>query len=217
MAKHQVAREIVIPTIIGVAASLVPWLLERAEIATPVWVVAGLGGVTILALWYALLWPLEWLFQKITLPNPRNLLSTTVVSVCGAIGLTMWFGATFPHNQTKHESRETAVRLQFLGGTVPPTEVYVKNIYHWYTLWSPSAALSWQDANRKQIKGETIVPVNWVIFIVFQQPTNYKEVSVFFSSPGFPQYEVKSATDRFVIVDVSGEIPAGYLEVYLKM
>src|SRR6266852_9004059 len=45
------------------------------------------------------------------------------------------------------------------------------NLYTWYALWSPSAAISMEDENKKQLGQSIIVPENWNIFVVFEKPT----------------------------------------------
>jgi hypothetical protein len=60
-----------------------------------------------------------------------------------------------------------------------------------------------------------LIPENWNLFVVFDKPTKISQVTVSFSAPDFPQYEVKQTSNRSVVINVSGSIPAGYLEIYV--
>jgi hypothetical protein len=107
----------------------------------------------------------------------------------------------------------TSVRIQFYCNQTIPTEITRDNISSWYALWSPSATVIAKDAEGKEIERH-LFPKNWNIFVIFKKPTKYRQLIVSFDSPGFPPYEVKQSGDLWAIINVSGDIPAGVLQVY---
>jgi hypothetical protein len=104
----------------------------------------------------------------------------------------------------------TNLRLRFSGKTEKPSEVRADNIESWYTLWTPRATAS------SEAMGTLAIPENWAIFVVFKSLTDFRELDVSFSNPGFPQWETKQRTARFAIISIGGPIPAGDLEIYAK-
>jgi len=201
--------------IVGIGFGVLPWLLDKTgiDMPRPIYVLAGC--LCILAMWWALA-ILDLLQQIPQLKNRTVLLSKVFVAVFAVAMLVLWMGKTLFTEPVKLGNIKTELRLQFFGGPRPPTQIYQDNIYAWDALWGPSAAISYLDANKQQLGKNIIIPENWNIFVVFQKPTLYNEVTVSFSSPGFPQYEVKQSTNRSIVVNVSGSIPEGFLEIYVK-
>lgn len=111
----------------------------------------------------------------------------------------------------------TVLRLQFFGDERIPTSIHEANIANWYVLWTPSATISLGDSNGNSLSNQVIVPKNWTIFVLFEKKTVFREFIVSFASPGLPPYEVKARSDRFAIVNISGDIPFGVLEVFAKV
>lgn len=109
----------------------------------------------------------------------------------------------------------TSLRLQFYGDQRIPTEIYSGNVSNWYAIWTPSATVVAKDAVGKEIERH-IFPKNWIIFLIFQKPTKYRQLVVSFSSGGFPPYEVKQSDSRFAIIAISGDIPLGELEIHTR-
>jgi hypothetical protein len=163
---------------------------------------------------------LAWIYGKFFANHHPVWGYVTVCIFASAVAALCWARGIEKYNEDQSTritgSVPTELRLQFFGGPKPPTEIRKKNIYSWYTLWGPSATLSLADANRNPLHQEIIVPENWNIFVVFERPTAVEGITVSFSNPGFPQYEIKQTTNRSVVLNVSGSIPAGFLEVYVK-
>ncbi len=132
MAQHEVVKEVAVPLVLGIAASVLPWLLEKRGVEMPSWILTFLGLVTIMAVAYALLWPFSWLFATLNLKNPSNLLSSTLVWVLAALLCTLW--ATAGERQQKPLAVPTYLRLQFNAPGVSPIETGKANIKRWYTL-----------------------------------------------------------------------------------
>jgi hypothetical protein len=162
---------------------------------------------------------LSWVYGKFFQSHPY-IGGALFCSIGAFICLAIWVRAVdkyeVEHPDTANLSYvKTGLRLQFLGGQRPATQISAENIYSWYTLWTPSATLEVGDKGQK-IHETMVYPENWAIFVVFEKPTKFSEVNIYFSSPGFPQYEVKQNTPRSLVINVSGSIPAGFLEIYLK-
>jgi hypothetical protein len=157
------------------------------------------------------------LLDKIQLLKNRPVpLSKGIVAAFALAMLALWIGKTlFSPEPDKISYIKTELRLQFFGGQRPPSQAHADNIFTNYSLWTPSAILEVGDKGQK-IHETMLYPESWAIFVLFEKPTNYADVNVSFSNPGFPQYEVKQTTNRSLLVSVSGSIPAGFLEIYLK-
>jgi len=198
---------------LGIAASLLTWVFDKGRVAVPKYILTTIGLCSIVAIW----WATNALAGNLSFHGVR--LSAIILCVCTAVS-TWWLirATATPDDQAQERAGriKTELRLRFPGKVEKPDEVHADNIESWYTLWTPSAALSWQDANQKQVGSSIIIPVNWAIFAVFKKPTVYRELTVSFSDPGFPRWEIKAQTNRFFIINVSGDIPAGNLEIYAK-
>jgi hypothetical protein len=109
----------------------------------------------------------------------------------------------------------TVVRIQFYGDQQIPTEIARENIASWYALWSPSASVTLKDAAGNDVERH-LFPKNWNIFVMFAKPSKYRQIIVSFDRPGFPPYEVKQSSDRWAIINVSGDIPLGIMQIYAK-
>jgi len=113
----------------------------------------------------------------------------------------------------KAEEVLTDLRLHFLGGHQAPQELHQDNVFGWYTLWNEGVTMKGLSPEGKLL-GEATTNPWWWIFVIFDHPVSYHELTVSFSSPGFPSYEVKQSTTRSVIIVVQGDIPAGDMEIY---
>ena len=137
-------------------------------------------------------------------------LTLLVVSIFWAIFLTWQYEHKIVKGLTPSKIK-TELRLQFFGSTKIPTEIYSDNIYSWYALQCPTVTLLFDN---KKTKNEIFC---WNIFITFNRPIEFREITVSFSNPGFPPCEVKCRDQRFIIIVVLGNIPAGEMEIYAKL
>jgi hypothetical protein len=111
---------------------------------------------------------------------------------------------------------KTSVRLQFFGDRRIPLDVARENVATWFAYYSPSIKVTPQDPEGKAMAGGFEVPPNWVVLIVFDQPTDYRQAVATFSNPEIaPPIEVRHTTTRSVVVTTGGLLPAGVLEVHL--
>ncbi|MGH7988396.1 MAG: hypothetical protein ACREQX_19205 [Candidatus Binataceae bacterium] len=155
-------------------------------------------------------------------PEEPKLALVIVAALSFAIGVTgvavgFWrnYEARLPWTERRKTAMDvatesTSLRLQFFGGQVIPTEIRRENVNGWYALYHPRMEL--------QHEGRVVLstPMNWTIFVAFEKPARPRQLLVSFSNPGFPPCEVKTDTQRFAVVHVSGEIPPGILEIYGK-
>src|ERR1700742_3945131 len=79
---------------------------------------------------------------------------------------------------------KTRLRLQFFGDLRVPTELEgSQNIYRWFAEYGPSFSISARDAKTgKEISGPSMQPT-WTIFVVFKDPTQYRQAVTTFSNP----------------------------------
>lgn len=110
---------------------------------------------------------------------------------------------------------KTSLRLQFYGDNRIPALLLKENVYHWFALYSASREVTFLN-DRQQALLTTGVPKTWTILMLFGRPALYSETRVLFSGEGsWPPYEVKSSTDRHVLVHFTADLPACELEIYL--
>jgi hypothetical protein len=120
------------------------------------------------------------------------------------------------HSRQQHGFVKTSIRLQFFGDRRIPHDLARENVATWFAYYSPSIKVSPQDAEGKAMAGGFEVPPNWIVLIVFDQPTEYRQAVASFSNPEMaPPIEVRHTTTRSVVVTTSGLLPAGVLQVYL--
>ena len=119
------------------------------------------------------------------------------------------------------ENRGTALadhavlRLQFFGDDRIPTKIRQENVGCWFSYFTQHAKISFKDVSDKVIQTHEI-PKNWAIYIVFEKPTSFNEVTVGFNAPGLPMYDVMHPNSRAIMVSFRGDIPAGELEISTK-
>ncbi len=199
--------------VIGAAIGLLPWLLDKVEIEMPKYIAVSLSVCAIVALAWGLsnigsqLSPQRW--------RSRTLPLITVVCMCLAVASISWLVTRAIDVQTSASRIRTLLRVRFSGKLEAPVELESDNIESWYTLWTPSALVSFKDTHQTQ-QPLVRVPTNWAVFVIFKKPSTYRQLNVSFSSTGFPMWEVKAAHTAYAIINVSGDIPAGDLEIYAK-
>lgn len=106
---------------------------------------------------------------------------------------------------------DTSVRIEFFGDDRVPVGVLEENVSTWYALWSPSARIQMFAADGEPRGAHNIVPKSWSIFVVFDRPTEFRQVHVAFSGGALPPHEVKLSNARCTIVSIAGDVPAGLL------
>jgi hypothetical protein len=150
---------------------------------------------------------------------------STIPAKLAFIALAVWFGWVLMmsvHDRVTARSTEapaeiqTSVRMQFFGDTRIPTEIHSANVKHWFVMWHPSAAISWIAPDTGAMVKGAEIPRTWTIFVLFERPVKVSEAVISFAGTGFPMHEVKNVSERHVIAHVSGDIPAGALEIYIK-
>jgi hypothetical protein len=138
-----------------------------------------------------------------------------VVLVGQQIGL---FGAKVQNvegAQSQPAFIKTSIRLQFFGDRRIPHDIGQQNVATWFAYFSPSIKVTPQDAQGKPMDGGFEVPPNWVVLIVFDRLSAYRQGIANFSNPEIaPPIEVRHATTRSMVVTTSGLLPAGVLEIY---
>lgn len=211
--EENVSKEIAL-LVLGAVIGVVPWLLDKMGIELPKPMYRVLLVISVLLIWWALA-RLRWIDRIPGIDTIKISLANALLSAVALILLWLSIKPTFVQATDNVGSVKTELRLQFPGGPRPPTSIRMDNIYRWYAMWSPSAAISLADAGSTQFGQTMVIPENWNLFVVFDKPTKASQVTVSFSSPGFPQYEVKEVTERSVIINISGSIPMGYLEIYV--
>jgi hypothetical protein len=200
--------------VVGIAAGFLPWLVDKVGIEMSKYGVAAVGTCAIISL----AWGLN---NLVSMAVPKQLRSPivspmTLFFTLSAFAIFSWWVVRTLGFRERVQKVKTELRLRFSGKPEKPVEVHNENIESWYTVWGPSAAISFADANQKELNAKIVVPENWVIFVLFRKLITYRELDVSFSHPGFPQWETKQSTSRFAIITVSGSIPVGNLEIYAK-
>lgn len=147
--------------------------------------------------------------------DERQAFLGTFVALGVASALSIWFALDSPWN-AQSQATYASLRLQFFGDDRTPTSVRHENVGVWYAYFNPSARASYKSTTDGKETMIAILPKTWVIFVVFERPTKYREITVGFSSPGLPVYDIRQPTEKSVIVSFRDDIPAGELEISTK-
>jgi hypothetical protein len=113
---------------------------------------------------------------------------------------------------------KTTLRLQFFGDLRVPVEIEPsENIFSWYALYGPSIQISMRNAQGESISPPSGMPgfePTWSIFVVFKEPTKYRQIATTFSNPQLlPPTQVMGNTSRSLIFHSARLMPAGVLEI----
>jgi len=150
--------------------------------------------------------------------HPEATRTTALVgaAACGLlVGLAGLFALDNPWGSAPSAKR-AFVRMFFFGDDQNPTEMASENVPIWYAYFNPSMQATYVSTEDGQQKTLAVIPKTWVIFLVFDKPTEYKEITVSLSAPGLPVYDVRQPTKRSVIVSFRSDIPADTLEISTK-
>ncbi|MBV8361110.1 MAG: hypothetical protein JO189_24705 [Deltaproteobacteria bacterium] len=108
----------------------------------------------------------------------------------------------------------TNLKVEFFGDQRIPRELYQHNVATWYALWSPSATISQVDSTTgKEIGRQLIVPKTWSIFLLFAEPARFRQIVLSAAGGDLPPYEIKLSSAKFAIIQISGDVPKGALEI----
>ena len=109
-----------------------------------------------------------------------------------------------------------SLRLQFRGGKQVPIEVSSENILSWYVVWNGGAQLSEKDEHHADVNFFQL-PSAWTIFVLFNKPSEIRQLLVQPAASNFPHMEIKILTVNYVILTTFGEDPPpGILDIYSK-
>lgn len=113
----------------------------------------------------------------------------------------------------KPELTPVELLLQFHGGPNAPTELRSENVLQWYTLWNAEFNSFFTNEDRSQREKVFSMPRTWTIFVLFDKPAKFKQITVLFGSDNGPGFEVKSQNAFTAIITSNGDIPAGVLAI----
>lgn len=99
----------------------------------------------------------------------------------------------------------TNIRLQFYPGNTTPTAVSFTNIWRYFTLRN----LGNVDELGKIVQRT----VRWDIYLVFDKPVRFKEITLNAIGVNLPLYEVKDSGPRHAFIVIEGDIPGAVLDI----
>lgn len=117
------AREIAATVVVPVAVGLVPWLLEKAGVTVPNWVITSGGVLTIGGLCFGLFHLVSWTLEKLNLFSPETRQSGVIPYVLSfsvaAVLITLWL-INPKHDLTKFPPKilEVVSGKTYIGGMV---------------------------------------------------------------------------------------------------
>lgn len=105
----------------------------------------------------------------------------------------------------------TALTLHFSGGYEPPTSLLEENILDWYIYWTPSA-------EGKDQNGNVLfrVPPSWILFVNFEEATQYHGVSVNFIGGKPPSYQIRRTLITSLVMSIDGGMPPCSMELITR-
>lgn len=103
------------------------------------------------------------------------------------------------------------LRLRFSGRFDPPEEIVKENIRSWFAYWTPNA--HFEDQNGSKILE---VPASWAIFITFERPVTYRQLSAHFTGARPTAWQVRQALPTVAVLTIDGGMPECELEVLTR-
>jgi hypothetical protein len=128
--------------------------------------------------------------------------------------LDYWLSRSTLANAT--EGAGANLRLIFHGDNRNPTCLRSINVATWAAYGSPIARFDGVGEDGKQ---EKIFESSrtWVIFIAYDLPTEVSQIVASLNAPGIPPYTVPVSTKRACMIVFGHDIPAGDLEIDVRV
>lgn len=202
------SKRIAGPTL-AAALGWLPYFLEKRGVAVPARIITVGGCLTIIAIAWALFWPLVLLserFQSIrdSRTSSGAFVAVTLLAFLTGASLVWWISVADAEKSTTETTRtQTNLRLQFNApGTFQPVAIDDHNIWYWQGL---ANVFTYYDTKGKEGK-----KISWTLFLVFDKPIAIKQLKIDSGGRTIPLYEVKSKSNRHVIIwfndDLSGMV-----------
>lgn len=105
----------------------------------------------------------------------------------------------------------TNLRLQFQPNSIIPTCLEAKNVFRWYTICNILTPVQSPGArNKVRTKRSTR---QWFIFLVFEQPTSVKQITIDGHGATLPICEVKDSGPRHAVVYINGDVGGALIDI----
>ena len=117
---------------------------------------------------------------------------------------------------SESEAKGAMLRLTFYGDDRHPTAMTTTNVNTWFAFYTPHMSVGTQAADGSQAPWLSI-PRTWAIFIAYERPTEVAQILAFLNAPGLPPYTILMSTKRACVVAFNADIPAGDLEVDVRI
>jgi len=104
---------------------------------------------------------------------------------------------------------QTRLKLQFSGGDTLPIAIDQDNIWRWYTL---ANVIKGYDPTTQMIKEAGRI---WTVFLIFDEPTNFKQIRIDGSGASLPMHEVKDSSIRGAVIVFMGELSGIVVDIQL--
>lgn len=104
---------------------------------------------------------------------------------------------------------------QFSDQHTTPTEIRQTNIQSWYALYTESIYVKMRDTDGKDI-GALQVPPRWSIFLLFDLPTNYRQMIVACVGGQDLKCDVQTSNNRYAIITAIGDVTRATMEISTK-
>lgn len=199
--------------VVGIFFGVIPWLLDKLGIEMPRTFYRALLCISIGMVWWSLV-SLGYLDMVPPLKSKDISLGTAIIS---AVALMCVWLVIRPNIAQKPKLKSSGVvrtllRLQFFGDYRYPTALHEENIYGWRALFTKFTIFDPAGNGDTPVGSMTC----WTIVILFTQPVTYRELNVWFSAAGLPTHEAKVVDQRYVVININGDVPVGALEIHAK-
>jgi hypothetical protein len=105
----------------------------------------------------------------------------------------------------------TEVSMQFFAEDRAPLDVRRDNVQSWYAIWAPAIYTCVPQTGKKPCI-PVLISRWWTIFIVFEKPTEIKQLAIDGTS-GFPPYDVKAISPLYAVITTKGDISPGIVTI----
>jgi hypothetical protein len=97
-----------------------------------------------------------------------------------------------------------------------PSAIKLENVRFWYSYYFPKLHLEFHGEAGQSQPGFTS-PENWLIFVLFEEKTYYRQaIARFYGEGRTPQVQVRESRADCLIITLEGDIPPGHLDIYVE-
>jgi hypothetical protein len=151
-------------------------------------------------------WPLSTAASAAAAGSPM-IAPAWVLALFGLLGVALLLAVLSYRFGRKPRAIPTSLKIQFNAGNVLPVGIETVNIWRWYTL--VHIIRSVDPKGKKPTTEHSML----TIFVMFDRPTAFKQLSLDAAGATLPHYEIKDCGPRHAIITMEAAIPGVVLSI----